>query len=110
MKLKRNIIFFFSFFLLVVSVAQAQRAARWRRMRYEVIYGAGATNFLGELGGANQVGTNFLRDFEVAQTRPLFSIGMRYKILQDFAIKTTETANTTKKIREPYNIFLRLDI
>ncbi len=89
MKFERNVILFLSFFLLMVSVSQAQRAVRWRRMRYEVVYGIGGTNFLGELGGANQIGTNFLRDFEVIETRPLFSIGIRYKILQDFAIKTS---------------------
>ncbi len=113
MKVRRNIILFFSFSLLVISVSQAQRSIRWRRMRYEVIYGAGGTNFLGELGGANQAGTNFLRDFEITQTRPVLSIGMRYKILQDLAVKaglylgylhgddntTTETCRHNRNLR-----------
>jgi len=118
MKQKRNIIIFFSFFLLVVSTSQAQRAARWRRMRYEVIYGVGGTNFLGELGGANQIGTNFVRDFEVAQTRPLLSIGMRYKILQDFAIKASlyfgylhgDDNTTTEQFRHNRNLRFRSPI
>jgi len=31
---------------------------RWRAYRIEYIAGLGVTNFLGELGGANQVGTH----------------------------------------------------
>ena len=89
--------------------AQFGRYGRWRRMRYEVIYSFGGTNFLGELGGANQYGTNFLRDFEVNQTRPLVSIGMRYKLLQDIAARSTLSFgylhgddNTTTEIYRRY--------
>jgi hypothetical protein len=32
----------------------SQSSSRWKRMRYEVFYGLGATNFLGELGGADR--------------------------------------------------------
>jgi hypothetical protein len=71
-----------------MSFSQWGRYGRWRRMRYEVIYGVGGTNFLGELGGADQFGTNFLRDLEISQTRPLVSIGMRYKLLQDLAVRS----------------------
>lgn len=71
------------------AFSQWGRYGRWRRMRYEVIYSLGGTNFLGELGGANQEGTNFLRDLEINQTRPLVSLGMRYKLLQDIAVRTS---------------------
>jgi len=53
-------------------------------MRYEVYLGAGATNFLGELGGANRIGTHFVRDLEFSMTRPEFSLGIRYKIVKPF--------------------------
>ena len=82
-------IFFLVFFAIVYYVdAQRAKYGRWRRLRYEIIYAVGGTNFLGELGGANQYGTNFLRDLEVSQTRPLLQIGMRYKLLQDLAVKS----------------------
>jgi len=118
MKFKLKIIIFFSLSFFIVRIATAQRASRWSRMRYEVIYGLGGTNFLGELGGANQVGTNFLRDFEVTQTRPLLSIGMRYKILQDLAVRTSlyfgylhgDDNTTTETYRNYRNLRFRTPI
>lgn len=55
-------------------------------MRGELNIGLGASNFLGELGGANQVGTHFFKDFEFSQTKPAFSIGYRYKLSRTIAI------------------------
>ena len=86
---KKNIIIaFLLLFISEVGMSQYGRYGRWRRMRYEVIYAIGGTNFLGELGGADQEGTNFLRDMEISQTRPLVQLGMRYKLLQDLAVKS----------------------
>lgn len=77
------------FFLVFVSnITFSQSSSRWKRMRYEVFYGFGATNFLGELGGADREGTNFVRDLEISMTRPLFSFGGRYRITETFSTKT----------------------
>jgi len=57
------------------------------RPQPEFIIGLGAANFLGELGGANQVGTNFVKDLEFSMTRPSAAFGMRYKFHQRFAVK-----------------------
>lgn len=59
----------------LVSYSQA-----WKYYRQEVHFGFGASNFLGELGGANQIGTNRLRDLEFSLTRPTVKIGYRYMI------------------------------
>lgn len=80
--------------IVLVDVASAQkkrRSTRWKRTRYEAIFGAGATNFMGELGGADQIGTDYYRDFEIAMTRPLGQIGLRYKLEENLAIKTALT-------------------
>lgn len=53
----------------------------------EFIVGLGAANFLGELGGANQIGTNFVKDFEFSMTRPSAAVGVRYKFHNRFAVK-----------------------
>lgn len=53
----------------------------------EIIVGIGAANFLGELGGANQIGTNFVKDFEFSMTRPSFQIAYRYRFHNRFAAK-----------------------
>ena len=75
--------------ILVTFVIQvdAQYSNRWKRYRYELVMGIGATNFLGELGGADKEGTNFLRDFEFSMTRPAVNIGIRYKILEKLSTK-----------------------
>ncbi len=63
-------------------------AQRWKRQRYEFSFGVGASNFLGELGGANQIGTHYFKDLEWSLTRFATSIGLRYKLSNYFAFKT----------------------
>src|SRR4051812_34439285 len=58
-----------------------------KKPRKEWILGFGAANFLGELGGANQVGTFFVRDLEFSQTRTSAAFGMRYKFNKRMAVK-----------------------
>jgi len=72
---------------LAASSVQAQFGSQWRQMRQEVIFGVGGTSFLGELGGADQVGTHFVRDFEIVYTRPAFTAGYRYKLNESFSVK-----------------------
>jgi len=64
-------------------------AQRWKRMRYELTYGLGASNFLGELGGADQIGTNQFKDLEFSMTRYVLSGGIRYKLEKWLAIKAS---------------------
>ena len=66
---------------------EVTEAQRWKRMRYELTYGLGASNFLGELGGADQLGTNQFKDLEFSMTRYVVSGGMRYKLLKWLSIK-----------------------
>lgn len=60
----------------------------WKKNRKEILFGAGANNFLGDLGGANQVGTNGIRDFDFPAVRPNFNVGYRYRISENTAVKT----------------------
>ncbi len=82
----KNIILLLIVFIFATEV-DAQYSSRWKRYRYEVVYGLGVTNFLGELGGADKEGTNLLSDFEFSMTRPAVSLGMRYKILEKLSTK-----------------------
>jgi len=61
---------------------------RWKAYRTELHFGVGPTNFLGELGGANQIGTHYFKDLEFTMTRYAFSGGVRYKLSPNFAINT----------------------
>jgi hypothetical protein len=74
--------------LLIPIVLSAQRKNRYR---YELVVGLGAGNFLGELGGANAIGSDFVKDLEISQTRPAFMLGLRYKNSKRFGVKTAIT-------------------
>lgn len=62
-----------------VFTAQAQRKKSRFLDRCESTYGLGFSNFLGELGGADQFGTNGMRDLEILLTRPAIHLGFRYR-------------------------------
>ncbi len=57
------------------------------RKTKEWVVGVGAANFLGELGGANQIGTNFVKDFEFSMTRPSAQVAFRYRFRKRWAVK-----------------------
>ncbi|MGD1847646.1 MAG: DUF6089 family protein [Salibacteraceae bacterium] len=82
---KRYITIFllFSFFAL----PHLTEAQRWKYVRQEVFVAAGASNFMGELGGADKVGSNFVSDFEISMTRPAFSAGYRYRLLEYLSLR-----------------------
>ncbi len=80
--------------------------------------GIGACNFLGELGGANQVGTHFVKDFEFSMTRPSAEVGYRYKFNRFFALKgglyycllSGSDATTQEPFRQNRNLSFRSSI
>jgi len=74
-----------SFLLFFSLIAGAQR---WKYERYEFSFGVGISNFLGELGGANQIGTHYFQDYEFSETKIATAIGIRYKLSRYFALKT----------------------
>lgn len=54
-------------------------AQRNKRYKWEACVGLGASNFLGDLGGANQIGTNGFKDLEFSLTKPGISLNARYR-------------------------------
>jgi len=83
----KKITIFLIFSVFCSFALHAQLGTHWKKIRHEAIVGFGATSFLGELGGANQIGTHFIRDFEFKSTKGLFEVGYRYKLEEDWAIK-----------------------
>ena len=66
----------FIFSLLFIAILQECVAQTfWKRNRQEYFFGGGATNFLGDLGGANQIGTHGIKDFNWPAVRPDFEVG-----------------------------------
>lgn len=70
----KRILLFAVILLPLLSYSQRNKKYRW-----EACLGIGATNFLGELGGANQIGTNGVKDLEFSLTKPGISLNTRYR-------------------------------
>ncbi len=55
------------------------RATYWKNSRHTISFGLGAANFLGELGGRDQIGSDFIWDLELSKTRPSLMVNYRYQ-------------------------------
>ncbi|MBN2682604.1 MAG: hypothetical protein JXR58_08855 [Bacteroidales bacterium] len=73
--------------ILMVLLPLITEAQKWKRIRYEAMFGMGLSNSFTDLGGADRDGTHFMRDMEMKKSQPLFFLGARYKILEVFAVK-----------------------
>lgn len=88
MKTRLNIYLSFLFFLTTTAIySQINRANDWKRYRKEIILQVGAAQFLGDLGGRNNIGTDYSPvDLELSLTKPAISIAYRYKFFKNFNI------------------------
>lgn len=88
----KRILYSITLFALVSVTVQAQYFAKrdsWKKERKEIIFGAGVSNFLGDLGGLNKIGTHYsYADLELSLTRPTASLGYRYRLNKRFASRT----------------------
>jgi hypothetical protein len=73
--------------LIALFLPAISSAQKWKRQRVEYSFGIGATNFLGDLGGRDQVGSDFIQDFEWAATRYAVGLGYRYQLASDWYVK-----------------------
>lgn len=84
----------------------------------EWIFGAGPSQFLGDVGGSPNIGTHFLEDFNPQAIRYAGMIGYRYFINSDFSVKGTFTggmvsgndAYSSEEYRHDRNINFRSPI
>ncbi|MFM7016938.1 MAG: DUF6089 family protein [Bacteroidota bacterium] len=90
--MKKKLLITFVFILSLIHSSDAQRLrSRWKAYRYEWSAGVGAANFLGDLGGANQIGTHGFKDLELSLTRPALTLGLKYKLAESFALNSHVT-------------------
>jgi len=91
----------------------------WSRNKKELMIGFGATNFLGDLGGASGVGKDYsLRDFDFPSTGLGGMLGFRYRFHPYYATSTIlnialvrgSDAKTDNLIRESRNLHFRSPI
>ena len=87
----------------------------WKKDRLELIGGLGAANFLGELGGRDRVGSDFIWDLETKQFKPAMTFGLRYTTSKStkiraqisYSVLAGDDALTTEKFRSNRNINFR---
>lgn len=107
--------------LAIADISSAQRKySKTRRKIQEISFGTGATNFLGELGGANKIGSNkiSIRDFDFQSIRPNINVGYRYQYHKNWALKAElnmayiggKDALTEERYRENRNLSFRSPI
>jgi hypothetical protein len=75
----KKLVLFLLFLSFSTVALQAQRKKTRFLDRSETVYGIGFSNFLGELGGRDMIGTNGIRDLEMILTRPSVHLGFRYR-------------------------------
>ena len=68
--------------LMPVEAQYFRNSGYWKTHRGEYMLGLGISNFLGELGGRNQIGSPFVWDLEFKLTKPAGSLGYRYYIAE----------------------------
>jgi hypothetical protein len=115
--MKNNLITISIIILSTLSVD----AQSWKFLTNEFSFGIGATSFLGDLGGANRIGSRNLkgiRDFDFNATRPAVSIGYRKFFSPNLSAKAGFTlgqvsgddALTEERFRENRNLHFRSPI
>ncbi len=82
--MKKTIALLLFFFTGFLSSANAQE---WINERSQFVFGIGASGFMGDLGGANDIGRQDIRDYDFAATRPALKLGYRYHFIDEVAIK-----------------------
>lgn len=84
---------------------QKHYAYKPNKIQFEYGFGAGISNFLGELGGANRIGTNFANDLDMRSTRYAFTgFGRIYyhrRIAQKIDFTYTKISGNDAETKEP---------
>ncbi|NQY07989.1 MAG: outer membrane beta-barrel protein [Flavobacteriales bacterium] len=106
------------FLLLAILLPTLAYSQGWKRLKYEATGGIGVSNFLGDLGGADGAGSDFVKDMELTMTHFALQAGLRYRISRLTAAKATLTygmlrgddALTNNEHRNPRNLSFRSPI
>jgi hypothetical protein len=111
----KSLLLILAFLLINIDYSDAQM---WKRYRREISGGIGASNILGDLGGADQIGTNFIRDLNYNMTRSALTFGYKYRVAPKFKIRThlswallrASDENTLEPFRNDRNLNVRTNL
>ena len=74
----RGILYFFLFSSCFAFHSFGQKAS-WQRNRENVSFGLGAANFLGDLGGGDEIGRDGLADYDFLANRPTLQLNYTFR-------------------------------
>lgn len=84
-------VFILVLFVFIVQAVQGQiydpRRSQWHRYRHEVGGSIGLTAFLGELGGADAIGSDGLADWNFNQNKIAISLDYQYYVKRNFSLR-----------------------
>lgn len=73
----------FIFFILTAATVLAQFGdSQWKNYRHELFFGAGPSNFMGDFGGTNEIGSYSLKDLDIKASRFALQGGYSYKLAE----------------------------
>jgi len=104
--------------LLLIFLPGLLSAQIWKRYRKQVTLGVGATNFFGDLGGGDDIGTKDFTDVDIAATRMTINAGFKYQLTKNFTARANLTWGllrgddkfTDEKFRNQRNLNFRSNI
>lgn len=121
----RNCIIFILISVITINLSFSQNKYKFssrsfRQERHRIFFSIGATNFLGDLGGANMIGSEkgSLRDFDIQAVKPAFQIGYIYRMSQFLSSRSAFTyswlsgndAYTQEPFRQNRNLNFRTPV
>lgn len=100
------------------SAQHFRNASNWKQSTNELIIGIGGANYMGDLGGGNNIGRGFLYDLDVVKTTPSLTLSYRKYVHKNIAFKGNfsyakvagDDRETTHTWRWNRNLYFRSDI
>lgn len=86
--MKRFILTYIFITATVFGYAQFFNKTNWDEYRHQLEYGVGLSNFLGDLGGKDAIGTDDLQDLEKSEFNLGFYIGYKYTLYRKLYLRT----------------------
>lgn len=86
--MKKNLLLLVLLTFSIIHIAEGQK---WRAYRWDMVFGAGPSNFFGDLGGGNAQPSHFMsfRDLDMGTTRFVVNAGIRFKLKEKISLKTS---------------------
>jgi hypothetical protein len=116
---KKYLSIFVFCFVVSQSYILVAQGNDWKRDRQEVIFGLGVANFLGELGGQDEIGSDYSpADLELSLTSPAALIGYRYRVHKNWAVRGElnylrlwgDDKLTNEPFRRNRNLYFKSDV